>query len=137
MTTTPDRLRAFARSMRREPVATERTLWRLLRDRRLDGLKFRRQVPIGRWVADFLCLRHRLIVEADGPFHEESQRDVERDAWLRGQGFRILRFPNSQIENRPHQVLAAILAATTKTPTPLIPLPSSLAGEGGPREGAG
>ena len=106
------RLRAFAKSMRREPVAMERTLWRLLRDRRLETLKFRRQVPIGRYVVDFLCLRHRLIVEADGPFHENSAHDLERDAWLRKQGFRVLRFPNSLIASRPHAVLAAIVEAT-------------------------
>jgi very-short-patch-repair endonuclease len=112
---------AFARSMRRAPVATERTLWALLRDRRLEGLKFRRQVPVGRYVADFLCLRHRLIVEADGPFHEEHEvRDVERDTWLRSQGFRVLRFPNARIDLKPHEVIAAILdAAKVPTPRPL------------------
>jgi very-short-patch-repair endonuclease len=87
-------LRAFAKRMRHSPVVSERTFWRLLRDHRLEGLKFRRQVPIGRYVADFLCVRHRLIVEADGPWHENSAHDIERDAWLRGQGFRVLRFPN-------------------------------------------
>jgi very-short-patch-repair endonuclease len=54
-------------------------------------------------------LRHRLIVEADGPFHD-SERDAERDEWLRAQGFRVLRFTNSQI-NAPDQVLGAILGA--------------------------
>ena len=105
------RLRAFAKRMRHAPVVSERTLWRLLRDRRLEGLKFRRQVPIGRYVADFLCLRHRLIVEADGPWHENSAHDLERDAWLRGRGFRVLRFPNLLIETRPNDVIATIAEA--------------------------
>ena len=102
-----ERLRAFAKEMRRAPSATERLLWKILRDRRLGGLKFRRQVPIGRYVADFMCLRHRLIVEADGPLHD-AEKDERRDAWLRGQGFRVLRFTNEQIEKGPGLVLAAI-----------------------------
>jgi very-short-patch-repair endonuclease len=89
----------------------ERALWTLLRSRRLEGLKFRRQVPIGRYVVDFLCLRHRLIVETDGPHHEDSLHDQERDAWLRGQGFRVLRFVNKDIEDWPERVLADIAAA--------------------------
>jgi len=105
------RQRAFARRLRRAPPATERRLWALLRDRRLAGLKFRRQVPLGRYVADFLCPRHRLIVEADGPHHEDSLHDLARDAWLRGQGFRVLRFTNQRIQNHPDAVLDEILNA--------------------------
>jgi very-short-patch-repair endonuclease len=97
-----------ARSLRRSAPATERNLWKLLRHRRLEGLKFRRQVPLGPYVVDFVCLRHRLIVEADGPFHDPEQ-DAVRDAWLRGQGFRVLRFTNHQIDIREHWVIAKIL----------------------------
>ena len=89
---------------------SERLLWKLLRGRQLEGFKFRRQVPIGRYVVDFVCLRHRLIVEADGPFHDEI-RDAERDAWLRAEGFQVLRFPNSEIVTRPENILMAIAAA--------------------------
>jgi very-short-patch-repair endonuclease len=88
-------LRKLARRMRREPTATERLLWKLLRDRRLEHLKFRRQTPIGPYIADFVCFERRLIVEADGPFHD-PERDAARDAWLRGQSFRVLRFSNHQ-----------------------------------------
>jgi very-short-patch-repair endonuclease len=105
-----ERSLANAKRMRREPSTTERTLWRLLRDRRLEGLKFRRQVPIGRYIADFICLRHRLIVEADGPLHDELH-DAERDAWLASQGFRVLRFPNRALSDAPERVLDAIVAA--------------------------
>jgi very-short-patch-repair endonuclease len=97
--------------MRREPVMNERALWALLRNRRLDGLKFRRQMPIRPYIVDFICLRHRLIVEADGPTHENSTHDLERDAWLRAQGFRVLRFPNTEIERCPERVLDTIVAA--------------------------
>jgi very-short-patch-repair endonuclease len=110
MTTDRDKL-AFARKMRRDPTLNERALWRLLRDRRLEGVKFRRQVPIGRYIVDFLRLRHRLIVEADGPTHEDSLHDLERDAWLQAQGFRLMRFRNAEIEMWPDRVLDAIRAA--------------------------
>ena len=111
-------LRKLARRMRHEPTATERLLWKLLRDRRLEGLKFRRQVPIGPYVADFVCFKRRLIVEADGPFHD-PERDAVRDAWLRGQSFRVLRFSNHQIATFPDAVLDEIRKATG-TLRPLI-----------------
>ena len=102
-----------AKEMRHAPVLYERRLWKLLRDRRLAGLKFRRQFKFveGPYIVDFICFRHRLIVEADGPQHEDRAEDAARDNWLRGQGFRVLRFPNQQIENHGERVLAAILAA--------------------------
>jgi very-short-patch-repair endonuclease len=100
----------LARRMRKAPVSTEALLWKLLRDRRLADLKFRRQVPIGRYIADFVCLGHRLIFEADGPWHENSEHDRQRDAWLAGQGFRVLRFKNEVIHGQREVVLAAILA---------------------------
>lgn len=112
-----DWLHDRAKAMRREPALYERRLWAILRDRRLEGLKFRRQVVMGRYIVDFVCLRHRLIVEADGPHHDDRAHDAARDDWLRGQGFRILRFPNQQIENRGHEVLATIVAATEETLT--------------------
>jgi very-short-patch-repair endonuclease len=85
-------------------------LWALLRDRSLDGLKFRRQVPLGSYVVDFVSFRHRLVVEADGPFHD-ADRDAARDAWLGARGFKVLRFPNEQIEVWPDRVLDQIRAA--------------------------
>jgi very-short-patch-repair endonuclease len=102
---------AFARAMRHAPVVTERLLWDLLRDRRLSGLKFRRQVPLGRYIVDFMCPRHRLIIEADGPSHEDNLHDEYRDAWLRSQGFRVMRFPNREIQDYSDAVLAKILEA--------------------------
>jgi very-short-patch-repair endonuclease len=98
-----------AHTLRRNSTAAERKLWVLLRAKRLQGLKFRRQVPIGPYTVDFLCLRHRLVVEADGPFHEPG-KDSIRDAWLHEQGFRVLRFTNSQID-ASDGVLAGILEA--------------------------
>ena len=102
-----------AKEMRHESVLYERRLWKLLRDRRLGGLKFRRQFTFedGPYIVDFICFRHRLIVEADGPQHEDRAQDAARDDWLRSQGFRVLRFPNQQVENHGEQVVGAILAA--------------------------
>ncbi|WP_411288335.1 endonuclease domain-containing protein [Phenylobacterium sp.] len=99
-----------ARTLRRNAPSTERFLWKLLRDRRLGDLKFRRQVPIGPYVADFMCPRHRLIIEADVPFHD-VERDAVRDAALAKLGFRVLRFTNSEINAADHRVMNRILAA--------------------------
>ena len=110
--------------MRHAPAATEDRLWSRLRNRGLEGLKFRRQAPIGRFVVDFVCARHRLIVEADGPFHDQ-ERDAVRDAWLVGQGYRVVRFSNAEIAGSIEIVLDRILSLTT---APLLPSP--LAGEG-------
>jgi very-short-patch-repair endonuclease len=104
--------RSFARSMRKSPAYHERRLWALLRDRKLAGLKFRRQVPLGPYVADFLSFRHRLVIEADGPAHlTDVEHDRVRDAWMTDQGFRVLRFPNAMIATDRHGVLSRILEA--------------------------
>jgi very-short-patch-repair endonuclease len=98
--------------MRHSPTSNESKLWALLRDRNLAGLKFRRQVPIGPYVVDFLSFRHRLVIEADGPFHlTNTDHDQRRDAWLRAQGFRVLRFPNEMIACDSRGVLAQIRQA--------------------------
>ena len=102
---------AHARRMRSAPTSNEAKLWNSLRRRALGGLKFRRQAPIGPYVADFVCYGPRLIVEADGPFHEDCAHDAVRDAWLVQQGFRVLRFPNEAIATDHQAVLAAILRA--------------------------
>ncbi len=83
--------------MRREMTEAEDRLWRELRGRRLDRIKFRRQVPIGPYIADFACLDARLIVELDGTQHAESRRDTVRDAELERRGFRVLRFWNDEV----------------------------------------
>ena len=106
-----------ARALRRTAPATECILWNLLRDRRLEGLKFRRQVPLGPYVLDFVCLRHRLVVEADVPFHDPD-RDASRDDWLAAKGFLVLRFPNNEIQVRDWQVIARILEVVG-TPPPM------------------
>ncbi|MGH7027621.1 endonuclease domain-containing protein [Brevundimonas sp.] len=104
-----DRSRAFARRSRSAPTTTESALWTLLRDRRLHGIKFRRQVPIGPYVADFTCHGLKLIIEADGGIHHlHEERDANRDAWLAEAGYTVLRFDNSVILRNPNLVFDAI-----------------------------
>ncbi|AZO26746.1 MULTISPECIES: endonuclease domain-containing protein [Mesorhizobium] len=102
--------RNFARTMRREATDAESRLWQELRGRRLDGIKFRRQVPIGRFVADFVCAEARLIVEIDGSQHAESRHDQERDAELKARGFRVLRFWNDDVLRDLNAVCDTIIA---------------------------
>jgi len=117
MNPTDQWLQSRAREVRKAPVLYEKRMWAILRGRHLEGLKFQRQKVIGRYIVDFVCFRHRLIVEADGPQHEDRIEDTARDAWLISEGFRILRFPNSQIENRGGAVITAILSAVAARPT--------------------
>ncbi len=101
----------FAKRLRRDMTDVERKLWHALRDRRFEKFKFRRQVPIGKYIVDFVCLESRLIVELDGSQHEGSLRDSKRDAWLRAQNFRVLRFWNIDINQALDGTLLAILEA--------------------------
>ncbi|WP_354066439.1 endonuclease domain-containing protein [Devosia sp. 2618] len=102
------RLQKFARDMRHQPTEAEQKLWLLLRNRRFANHKFRRQVPIGSYIADFVCYASKLIVEADGSQHAENTRDETRDAELTGRGFRLLRIWNSDILSAPDTVLDAV-----------------------------
>jgi very-short-patch-repair endonuclease len=89
----------------------ERVMWRLLRDRRLAGAKFRRQVPLGPYVADFLSFDLHLIVEVDGGQHAGSVRDQRRDAWFAESGFRTLRFWNNDVLGNADGVFLTIQEA--------------------------
>ncbi len=106
----PISAKSRARTMRCEPTEAERKLWYALRDRRMQALKFRRQAPLGPYIVDFLCVAHRLVVEADGSQHAESKRDAVRDAWLALEGYTILRFSNRDVLTARESVLATIAA---------------------------
>jgi very-short-patch-repair endonuclease len=101
----------LARRLRRDLTDAERRLWHQLKDRRLAGLKFRRQHPIGRYVADFACVERRLVVEVDGGQHAESAADRARDAALQAAGFRVLRFWNNEVLQNMDGVVRTIAAA--------------------------
>jgi very-short-patch-repair endonuclease len=100
--------------MRGAPTDSELRLWRLLRDRRLSGFKFRRQVPVGPYIVDFLCVGVKLISEADGSQHAESRRDNIRDAYLAGQGWKVLRFWNNEVLQNREGVLETIFAHASR-----------------------
>ena len=111
MAATEQTNRGFARNMRHVPTEAERTLWLALRGRRFLAWKFRRQVPVGPYIADFLCFEARLIVEVDGGQHAESIRDVERDRWFEENGFRVLRLWNREVLKSKSAALDAVFAA--------------------------
>ncbi|MBS0192919.1 MAG: tRNA lysidine(34) synthetase TilS [Proteobacteria bacterium] len=122
----------FIKQLRTRMTDAERLLWYHLRAHRLLDQKFRRQQPIGPYIADFVHFGSRVIVEADGGQHNESSRDARRDAWFEAQGFRVLRFWNHDILTSTDAVLEQILAAVT-FPTdslPPLPNPSPARGEG-------
>lgn len=92
--------RAAARKLRANTTPHERMLWRALRELPLEGSHFRRQAPIGPYVVDFFCPAKRLIIELDGGHHnddETARRDRERQDWLEKEGYRVIRFWNSEI----------------------------------------
>lgn len=107
-----------AKRLRKEMTPAERKLWFALRDRRFANFKFRRQVPIGRYIVDFVSFECRVIVEVDGSQHSESAYDAKRDAWLTSQGFIVLRLWNLNVLTNLGGALDA-LAETIKTrPSP-------------------
>ena len=99
----------FAKQLRTNMTDAERRLWYYLRGHRLQGFKFKRQQQVGAYIVDFICLHARLIVEVDGGQHVDSQTDQVRDAWLRSQGFRIMRFWNNDVLKATDMVLQAIM----------------------------
>jgi very-short-patch-repair endonuclease len=96
----------------------------------MDGLKFRRQEPFGRYIADFVCHERRIIVEVDGGQHGiNREKDMERDGWFKGQGYTVLRFWNNEVLNNIEGVLE-VVRRECLSPSPQ---PSPSAGRGSPR----
>ena len=107
----PKAVTARARSLRQTVTEVERKLWHKLRDRRLGGYKFVRQLPVGPFVADFGCRESKLLIEVDGSQHAESRSDEERDRFLLANGYRVLRFWNAEVVTNMDGVCETILAA--------------------------
>ena len=115
-----------ARRLRREMTEPERKLWRFLRDRPLVGVKFRRQVPVGNFIADFCCVEHQLIVELDGGQHaEQEDADASRSRFLAEKGFRVLRFWNDQVLNGVEFVVEEILSVIATDQRERAPSPGA------------
>lgn len=111
-----------ARTLRKNLTDTERCLWSRLRRQQINGYKFRRQFPLGIYIADFVCLEARLIVEVDGGQHaEQTSKDALRDKWLVSQGFRVLRFWNNDVLRETDTVVEAIVQALKNTTTLSLP----------------
>jgi very-short-patch-repair endonuclease len=106
----PPHKRKLARAMRHVPTEAEDRLWWELRDRKLDGIKFRRQQNLQPYIVDFVCFEAKLIVELDGTQHAESAYDAVRDAELKRQGFRVLRFWNDDVLRDLNAVCDTIVA---------------------------
>ena len=98
-----------ARELRQKSTDAERLLWKHLRAKRLDGLKFRRQEPIGNYIVDFVSFDKRVIVELDGSQHlcRKAEDDI-RSRWLEEQGFKVLRFWNNDVLKKTEGVLKVI-----------------------------
>jgi very-short-patch-repair endonuclease len=108
-----------ARAMRSEPTPAEARLWYRLRAKRLNGIKFTRQDVIGRYIVDFVARERRLVVEIDGDTHANSQGyDGDRTGWLAREGYRVIRFTNSDVMGNEDGVIAAIVEALAHCPSP-------------------
>lgn len=111
-----------ARELRKDMTPAERRLWAQLRQRQLEGFRFRRQHPIGPYITDFACLEAGVIVEVDGGQHLDSDTDVARDAFLRSHGFCILRFWNNEVMANLSGVYALIVRCLAeRCPHPSLP----------------
>lgn len=107
-----DNLVSYARWMRKDATPMERLLWARLRNRQLMGFKFRRQFLIGPFVADFCCSEKKLVIELDGSHHaDRAVLDQKRTAWLGTQGYRVVRFSNTDIRKDIDVVLECISRA--------------------------
>lgn len=124
----------LARELRHQPTLAEDRLWQAVRRKAL-GAKFRRQVPYGRYILDFLAIDCSLAIEVDGSQHRDNLYDQERDSWLRARGLTVLRFWNNEITDELPAVLAAIHQAIQAKRMPPPPDPLPLRGVGEQRAG--
>lgn len=107
--------------MRKEPSRAERALWKLLRNRKFEGFKFRRQHQIDCYIADFACISAKLAIEVDGPSHDlpdQLEHDARRTAHLSSLGWRVLRLTNGGVLSDETATIAAIHSALHEAPSP-------------------
>jgi very-short-patch-repair endonuclease len=123
-----------ARRLRLNQTEVERRLWSKLRNRRLIGCKFRRQVPLGAFIVDFICIERGLVIELDGGQHNENRDDEARTEALEKAGWRVLRFWNNEVSENFEGVLERIIEALGEDVVSPHPDPLPQAGEGGLRE---
>ena len=121
-----------AQELRQRSTDAEQALWKRLRNRQLAGYKFRRQVPLGKYIVDFVCFERKVVIEVDGGHHQEQiSSDTVRTTWLESQGFQVLRFWNHEILTNMEAVQEALLGALQgDLPDSPSPRPSPIKGEG-------
>jgi very-short-patch-repair endonuclease len=110
---TPKYISKLAWENRNNPTDQEEKLWSIISGKKLNGLKFRRQFPIGRYIVDFYNHANRLVIEIDGSSHDDRKEyDDNRDAYLRAGGYKVMRFKNSEIDSHIETVVRRILENT-------------------------
>ena len=123
-----------AQELRQRSTDAEQALWKRLRNRQLAECKFRRQVPLGKYIVDFVCFERKVVIEVDGGHHQEQvSSDAVRTTWLESQGFQVLRFWNHEVLADTEAVQEALLVAlqeSSPSPDSPSPQPSPVKGEG-------
>ncbi len=117
---------SLARGLRSNSTDAERLLWNCLRSRAVEDLKFRRQYPVGDYIADFVCLEKHVVIELDGGQHNENEQDVVRDAWLVKNGYKVVRIWNNELFDNINGVVERIQEECVDP----SPQPSPRGGEG-------
>ena len=112
-----------ARTLRSNMTETERRIWSRLRNRNIDGYKFRRQFPVGPYFVDFICMSARLAIEVDGPLHEVNA-DQRKTEWLNRAGYRVLRIPVNRVDESLDDVIHGIYLELTQPSLPLTNTPT-------------
>ncbi|MBI5642228.1 MAG: endonuclease domain-containing protein [Deltaproteobacteria bacterium] len=113
------KITSIAKALRKRPTEAEKLLWKHLRLKQVEGLKFRRQTPIDNYIADFVCFDKRLIIEVDGGQHAiEKNKDNKRDGHFIKNGFRVLRFWNNDVFENLEGILLMIREAVRDSPSP-------------------
>lgn len=120
-----NRITNIAKVLRKRSTKEERFLWRHLKSKQLEGLKFRRQQPIGNYIVDFVCFEKRIIIELDGGQHTnitEEKKDKIRDKWFKVQGFKVLRFWNNDVFKNMNGIFEVIIESCLNHPPQTPPL---------------
>ncbi len=105
----PDYILNLAKELRKKQTDSEKILWECLRKRRFLGFKFRRQQPVGRYIVDFLCFEKKLVIEIDGPVHDDTKDyDKIKDEYLIASGFNVLRISSKSVKENLEETLGMI-----------------------------
>ncbi|MCK4778447.1 MAG: endonuclease domain-containing protein [Actinomycetia bacterium] len=111
-----------ARDLRKNSTDAESLLWKHISRKQLEGIKFRRQHPIENYIVDFICFEKKIVIEVDGGQHNiDNKKDIIRDNFFNGKGYKVLRFWNNEVLKNIEGVIGVIREECVKTPSPKIP----------------